>query len=128
MFCVDCHGQCHVRFVPDVSPMPGHLLQSAMHCILTFMLCTHLVFNIRRARKDVIRANAHLLSKVTHSAPLQVADQIMWWAAGSPNAVEPLAEIMKLPNNLTIDALTYMVSLVSIATRIWQRPVLLNRL
>lgn len=34
----------------------------------------------------------------------------MWWAAGSPNAVEPLAEIMKLPNNLTIDCLTYMVS------------------
>lgn len=28
--------------------------------------------DVCRARKDVIRANAHLLSKVTHSAPLQV--------------------------------------------------------
>jgi hypothetical protein len=40
---------------------------------------------------------------------LQVADQVMWQAASFPNAVEPLAEVLKLPNPLTMDVLTYMV-------------------
>eukprot|EP00879_Flechtneria_rotunda_P007309 GHRR01007667.1.p1 GENE.GHRR01007667.1~~GHRR01007667.1.p1 ORF type:complete len:1185 (+),score=472.31 GHRR01007667.1:1197-4751(+) len=61
-----------------------------------------------KSRKDVVRANAHLLSKVTHATPLQVTDQIMSWAGSFPNAVEPLAEVMKLPNPLTTDVLTYM--------------------
>ncbi|KAF8061139.1 THO2 [Scenedesmus sp. PABB004] len=61
-----------------------------------------------KSRKEVVRANAHLLAKVTHATPLQVAEQVMWWAGSSPNAVEPLAEVLKLPNPLTMDALTYM--------------------
>uniref|UniRef100_A0A383V3G1 Uncharacterized protein n=1 Tax=Tetradesmus obliquus TaxID=3088 RepID=A0A383V3G1_TETOB len=61
-----------------------------------------------KGRKDVVRANANLLSKVSHSTPLQVADQVLWQAASFPNAVEPLAEVLKLPNPLTMDALTYM--------------------
>lgn len=40
----------------------------------------------------------------------QVADQVMWWACTTPKAIEPLAEVMKLPNPLTMDSLTYMVS------------------
>jgi hypothetical protein len=40
---------------------------------------------------------------------LQVADQVLWQAASFPNAVEPLAEVLKLPNPLTMDVLTYMV-------------------
>lgn len=39
----------------------------------------------------------------------QVADVIMWWAQCSPSMVEPLAEVLKLPNPLTGDALTYQV-------------------
>lgn len=50
----------------------------------------------------------------------------MWWAAGSPNAVEPLAEIMKLPNNLTIDALTYMVDLHCTHPSIGSAPLLVR--
>eukprot|EP00882_Tetradesmus_deserticola_P024929 GHRQ01027297.1.p1 GENE.GHRQ01027297.1~~GHRQ01027297.1.p1 ORF type:complete len:443 (+),score=191.01 GHRQ01027297.1:63-1331(+) len=60
-----------------------------------------------KGRKDVVRANANLLSKVSHATPLQVADQVLWQAASFPNAVEPLAEVLKLPNPLTMDVLTY---------------------
>jgi hypothetical protein len=45
------------------------------------------------------------------AAAAQVADQVMWQAASYPTSVEPLAEVLKLPNPLTMDVLTYMVGL-----------------
>eukprot|EP00775_Hariotina_reticulata_P014578 gene14578-14707_t len=82
----------------------------AAYCVAPVLWQLPLVLAaIAAMRKEVIRQYAHLLSKITHATPLQVADSLMWWAKSSPAMVEDLAEIIKVPSTFTMDALTYQV-------------------